>query len=101
MRLQTELYTNMAVNIGDPGDMLTENAFKKISADPSRVFLSGYMDEEHQEAFSHVLLGLCATVKIINSQKRRVNTEKLRQMTIKVYVQLVVFFPGIGPGRVS
>ena len=93
LRLQTELYTRLAVNIGDPGDMLTGNAFKTIAADPSRAFLSSFMDEEHKDAFSDMLLGLCATIKIINSQKRLVNTEKLRQMTIETYVQLVTFFP--------
>ena len=93
LRLQTELYTSLAVNIGDPGDMLTGNAFKTIAADTSRAFLSSYMDEEHKEAFSDILLGLCATVKIMNSQKRLVNTEKLRQLTIETYVKLVTFFP--------
>ena len=40
-----------------------------------------------------ILLGLCATVKIINSQKRKVNVEKVRQLSKEVYMKLVISFP--------
>ena len=46
-----------------------------------------------REALNTVLLGLCAAVKVINSQKRRVNVEKLRELTLEVYLTLVTGFP--------
>ena len=39
------------------------------------------------------MLGLCAAVKVINSQKRRANVEKLRELTLEVYLTLVTGFP--------
>ena len=76
-RLLSELYTTLTVNIGDPGDMLTGNAFKIISSDRARTIICGYINEEHREEFSIILLNLCATVRIINSQKRLITTDKL------------------------
>ena len=91
-RLLSELYTTLTVNIGDPGDMLTGNAFKIISSDQARTIICGYINEEHREEFSIILLNLCATVRIINSQKRLVNVDKLRQMTLDAYTLLVTHF---------
>ena len=93
LEVQELLYQNMAVNIGDPGDMVTGNAFGKLATDSSRQFLCTLVKEEIQEDFGVALLGLCAAVKIINSQKRKVNIDKLRQMLIETYVKLLICFP--------
>ena len=51
------------------------------------------MEEDIQEEFRNILIGLCAAVKIVNSQKRKVNVEKFRDMTLEVYVKLMQCFP--------
>ena len=76
--IKEEIYENLAINIGNPGDIVTGKAFVKFSRDSSRAFYVSLVEENQKEDFNHILLGLCATVKVINSQKRRVNTDKLR-----------------------
>ena len=93
LQMQELLYQNLAVNIGDPGDMVTGNAFVKLSADLSRQFLCSLVKEEIQGDFGIALLGLCAAVKIINSQKRKVNIDKFRQMLVETYCKLLICFP--------
>ena len=83
----------MAINIGNPGDMVTVKAFVKFSSDSSRAFYVSLVEENQKEDFNHILFGLCATVKVINSQKRRVNTEKLRELILEVYLKIVQCFP--------
>ena len=78
LEVQELLYQNLAINIGDPGDMVTGNAFAKLAADPSRQFLCSLVKEEIQDDFGVALLGLCAAVQVVNSQKRKVNIDKLR-----------------------
>ena len=46
-RLLSELYTTLTDNIGDPGDMLTGNAFKIISSDQARTIICGFINKEH------------------------------------------------------
>ena len=73
--------------------MVTGKAFVKFSSDTSRAFFVSLVEESEREALNTVLLGLCATVKVINSQKRRVNVEKLRQLTMETYLALAEGFP--------
>ena len=80
--VKEEVYANLAINIGNPGDMVTGKAFVKFSSDSSRAFYVSLVEEDQREDFNLILLGLSAAVKIINSQKRRVNTEKLRELTL-------------------
>ena len=91
--LKDKLWDNLEINIGDPGDMVTGSAFQTFSCDPSRAFLANLVQDELQEDFSGILLGLCATVKVINSHKRKVNIEKLQQLTMETYMKLVTCFP--------
>ena len=93
LEVQELLYQNLAINIGDPGDMVTGNAFAKLAADPSRQFLCSLVKEEIQDDFGVALLGLCAAVKVVNSQKRKVNIDKLRQMLVETYCKLLICFP--------
>ena len=86
------VYSNLAINIGNPGDMVTGKSFQKFSSDAGRAFIVSLMKDEDQEAFRLILLGLCATVKVINSQKRRVNIEKVRGLAQDVYLAIVEHF---------
>ena len=76
------VYKNLAINIGNPSDMVTGAAFQKFSSDSARAFFVSLLNEEDAEDFNFILLGLSAAVKVINSQKRRVNTEKLRELSL-------------------
>ena len=87
------VYNNLAINIGNPGDMVTGKSFQKFSSDAGRAFIVSLMNDDDQEAFQLILLGLSATVKGINSQKRRVNIEKVRELTQDVYLAIVEHFP--------
>ena len=61
--------------------MVTGTSFQKFSSDVGRDFVVSLLREDDQEDFKQILLGLCAVVKVINSQKRRVNIEKVRELT--------------------
>ena len=87
------VYQNLAINIGNPGDMVTGKAFVKFSCDASRAFYASLVEEDIRDDFSLILLGLSAAVKVINSQKRLVNTEKLRELTKEVNLLIVKCFP--------
>lgn len=92
-KLEDNFYQKLAINLGDPGDMVTGNAFHKLATDTSREFVCTLVEEDIQEEFRNILIGLCAAVKIVNSQKRKVNVEKFRDMTLEVYVKLMQCFP--------
>ena len=73
--------------------MVTGKAFIKFSSDASRSFYVSLVDENQREDFNFILLGLCATVKVINSQKHHINTDRLRELTQEVYEKIVLCFP--------
>ena len=86
----------LAVNVGNPGDMIQGNAFKKFSSDHARNFICNLINNKaKREQFGEILLGLCALVKVINSQKRKVDVEKVRELGQQVYLQLVQLFPWV------
>ena len=87
------VYEFLAINIGNPGDMVTGQSFQKFSSDSARAFFVSLLKEEDADDFSFILIGLCAAVKVINSQKRSVNTAKLRELTQEVYLKIVERFP--------
>lgn len=94
-KLKEDLYKAMAINIGDAGDMVTGRAFQQFSSDEARHFLSSLVNDDVKQDFNFILLGLCATVKIINSQKRKVNVDNLKKLTTDVYMKLVTTFPWV------
>ena len=77
-KVKHELNEKFAINIGNPGDMVTGQAFQLFFSDAARSYLTSLVPEDQKESFRFILLGLCTTVKIINSHKRQVNIEKLR-----------------------
>ena len=91
--VKEEVYKNLAINIGNPSDMVTGKSFVKFASDSSRAFFVSLVDESVREDFNMILLGLCATVKVLNSQKRRVNVEKLRDLTQEVNMRIATTFP--------
>ena len=91
--IKEEIYRNLAINIGNPGNMVTGKAFVKFSSDTSRAFYVSLVQEDLRENFNTILLGLSAAVKVIDSQKRRVNTQKLRDITQEVNLKIVESFP--------
>ena len=94
-KLKEDLYKKLAINMGDPEDMVTGAAFQIFSSDSSRKFLCGLIEENKHEFFSQTLLGLCTLVKVINSEKREVNVEKVRILGQQTYLQLVNCFPWV------
>ena len=58
---------HLAVNVGNPGDMVQGNAFKKFSSDFARNFICNLISEAKREQFGEILLGLFTLVKGINS----------------------------------
>ena len=91
--LKEGVYQNLAINCGNPGEMVTGKSFQKFASDVSRAFFVSLLPEEKAEGFGFILLGLAALVKIINSQKRRINVEKVRELAKEVNLRIVQLFP--------
>ena len=92
-KVKAEMKSKLAVNIGNPGDMITGASFQKFSSDFARTVLSSMFKEEEREDFSEILLGICTLVKVMNSQKRRVNVDKVRRLGQQVNLLIVKRFP--------
>ena len=75
--------------------MVTGRSFQQFSSDQARHLLTSLVEEDVREDFDKVLLGLCAIVKVINSQKRKVNVDKLRELSTEVNLKLVSCFPWV------
>ena len=94
-RVKEVMKSKLAVNIGNPGDMITGASFQKFSSDFARTVLSSLLKEDEREDFSEIQLGICTLVKVMNSQKRRVNVDKVRRLGQQVYLLLVRRFPWV------
>ena len=79
--IKKSLNDKLAINIGNPGDMVTGQAFQTFSSDESRRYIVSMVEDNVKENLDRILIGLCAAVKVINSQKRQVNVERLRLLT--------------------
>ena len=93
--LKEKMKKGLGINIADPGDMVTGAAFQSFSSDFARSLLCSMLDHDKQKVFSEILLGLCTLVKVINSQKRKVDVDRVRALGQQVYLQLVQLFPWI------
>jgi hypothetical protein len=49
-KLKKHLNDYLAINIGEPSDMVTGNSFKKFSKDHSRAILSGYISDPGKQS---------------------------------------------------
>ena len=92
-RVKCELYQKLAVNIGNPGEMVTGAAFAAFSSDHATDVITSLVADDYKDSFKFIHLGLCAVVKVINSQKRRVNTVELREISQSVLLKIVESFP--------
>ena len=88
------LNEKLAINIGDPSDMVTGESFKKFSSDSAREVLADFIkDISKQEAFKDIHLQTCAIVLVINSQKRKVMIDIFRELCINTYLKMRKAFP--------
>ena len=83
----------LGINVGNPGDLVEGNSFKVFSSGHAREVISNLVTEDLREGLKEIHLGLCTAVKVINSQKREVNVEKLRELTKTVNLKIVDMFP--------
>ena len=107
-RLRHEVKKDIGIDIGKPDSLPTGPMFYKFSTDSARQSLvqmlihprEGYklvesQDEEDKklvEAFNTIHIQLCAIVRIINSQHRKINVEKFREMCINCNVTFLENF---------
>ena len=91
--IKDEFYQKIGVNLGNPGDMVAGNAFKTFSSDSAREVICGIVSDDLKEDVQTIHLGLCAVVKVINSQKRLVNIPALSELCTSVYLTILKAFP--------
>ena len=87
------LQDELLVNIGDPKDMLCGESFKRIASDHGCRIMADLFEPEDQEGFQKVHLGLCTLILVLNSQKRKINVEALRQLGIETLLEVSKTFP--------
>jgi hypothetical protein len=93
-KLRSTLNEQLGINIGDPSEMVTGGAFKKFSTDTARSILANFIkDESKQESFKKIHLQICAVVLVLNSQKRKIQTEKLRTVCTDTNLEIRKTFP--------
>ena len=90
-----ELYQKLALNMGNPGDMIGGNSLKTFSSDEARPVIRIMVNEDVRDSVRDIHLGCCAVVKVLNSQKRKVNVEALRKLCTKVLLIIVEVFPWV------
>jgi hypothetical protein len=82
----------LGINIGDASDMLTGNQFFKFSE--ARDFFAGLLhDETKREDFKEIHLGMCSIVRVLNTQRRKVDMAKLRFLGNEIYMLMAETFP--------
>ena len=108
-RLRTAILREMNIDIGKPDALPTGPMFYKFSSDASRNSLLHLLidpetgnklvesdrDEDKKlcKAFEHIHIGLCAIVRVINSQHREVNIPSMRFQSEYVAIQIRENFP--------
>jgi len=92
--LKIHLSEKLAINIGNPSEMVTGSAFKKFSTDFSRNILTNLIqDQSKQDQFQKIHLQLCAIVLLLNSQKRKIQVEAFRALCTATYIEIIRAFP--------
>jgi len=93
-RLKLDLKLKLAIDIGDPADMVTGTAFKTFSSDNARDILASQIsDESKKQKFKEIHLGLCAVIRLINSQKKKIQIDKLKDLSTQTYLKIRETFP--------
>ena len=83
----------LGINIGNPGDLVEGNAFRDFSSDYARGLIIDLVEDDLKEGLKEIHLGLFTAVKVINSQKRKVDVEKFRDLTSNVYLTILDLYP--------
>lgn len=84
----------LSINIGDASDMLTGNRFKTFSCDEAREVVTNLLKKESlRSSFSEILLGLCAIIRVINSQHRQIDLPRFKALCTEVHHSLCINFP--------
>ena len=92
-KLKENLNHGLGINIGNAADMVTGAAFQTFRSDTARSFIVNLVPEDVKDELGQILLSLTTVVKVINSQKTKVNTDKLRLLTQQTNMKIVETFP--------
>jgi hypothetical protein len=93
-KLKENFYDHLAINIGDPSDMVTGTSFKKFCTDFARNILVNFIkDKSKQDSFKKIHLQLCAVVLLLNSQKRKIQLDVFRALCTDTYLEIRKSFP--------
>jgi hypothetical protein len=90
--IKAAVMKELGINIGDASNMLTGNRFFKLS-EAHDFFASLLHDETKKEDFKEIHLGMCSIVRVLNTQRRKVDTAKLHFLGNKIYMLMVKTFP--------
>jgi hypothetical protein len=92
--LKESIKSSLGINIGDAKDMVTGNKFKAFSSDESREVLTNLIKEESaKESFREIHLGLCAIIRVLNSQHRSINLSLYKDLCTSVNLKICESFP--------
>ncbi len=84
----------LGINIGNPSEMITGNRFKACCSDNARDILASLIiDSQLQQPFKEIHLGLCAIIRVLNSQHRAINLNHYHQLCSSVDLKIVETFP--------
>jgi hypothetical protein len=66
---------------------------RNVEFSESRDFFASLLhDETKREDFKEIHLGMCSIVRVLNTQRRKVDTAKLRFLGNKIYMLMVKTF---------
>ena len=91
-KVKRELWEQLVVNVGIPGDMVTGSALQAFSSDHVRKITCNLVVDNLHNDLREILIGLSAVAKVINSQKQKVNVHMLRELTRTVNTKIVESF---------
>ncbi len=92
--IKKELKENYGINMSEAGDITKGNNFARFSSDSVRKFLVTLLDDESKkEDFDFIFLHLCALVRILNTQQRKINITRFKTVSTEVYKTILKAFP--------
>ncbi len=92
--LQQEIRNCLGLIIGDPSEMITGNRFKTFCSDSARDKLANLLnDSSLRDAFKEIHIGLCAIIRVLNSQHRIINVPEYQNLCTSVYLKICKSFP--------
>ena len=93
-KVQEIVKSEIGVDISNPSINFTGNMFKRMSSDESRrLFCRLIDDDEESKSFEQVHLKLCTVIRLINSQRRRIDFEAFKDLCRDTCLHIVQSFP--------